>query len=153
MKSLDLVDEKATLDSGQALARALSGGEVIYLVGQLGAGKTTFSRGVIQGLGHDGQVKSPTYTLVEPYEHTTPAIYHFDLYRLGDPEELVYLGVEDYFRSDACCLVEWPDKGLGVLPAADVLVELSVVGTARRLNLKAFTALGESVMNCFNEWV
>ena len=112
--------EAATLQVGHQLGQALAGGDVVFLEGDLGAGKTTLSRAIIRALGHVGEVKSPTYTLVEPYEHLTPIVYHFDLYRLKDPEELLHIGVEDYFTRSACCLIEWPSKGLGFLPEPDL---------------------------------
>lgn len=120
-----VVNETQANQLASELAQALSGGEVIYLNGTLGAGKTTFCRGIVQALGHTGAVKSPTYTLVEPYEHTRKPVYHFDLYRLSEPEELVYLGVEHYFNARSVCLVEWPEKGAGVLAPADVTISLA----------------------------
>lgn len=130
-----LADPAATEALGAALGRALGEGAVLYLEGGLGAGKTSVSRGLIQGLGHGGAVKSPTYTLVEPYEHLTPAVYHFDLYRLGDPEELEYMGIRDYFRPGVLCLVEWPARGQGFLPAPDLVLTLEAMDDGRQARL------------------
>ena len=116
----NVATEADTERLGAALAPQLRAGLVLFLHGELGAGKTTFVRGILRGLGYTGAVKSPTYTLVEPYQMGDLTIYHFDLYRLNDPEELEFLGVRDYLEGSGVCLVEWAERGAGVLPAPDV---------------------------------
>ncbi len=132
---------------GVALSEALVPGVVVHLEGELGMGKTTLSRGIIQGLGHEGAVKSPTYTLVEPYEHTRIPVYHFDLYRLGDPEELELMGIRDYLDGHSVCLVEWPERGDGVLPPADLVITIDKERAGRSLRLRASSASGEAVLD------
>ena len=137
-----LPDETAMEQFGAVLLEALPKG-VVFLQGTLGMGKTTLSRGLLRAAGHQGSVKSPTYTLVEPYELSSGTINHFDLYRLIDPEELEFLGIRDYFNEDTLCLVEWPDKGDGLLPEPDLIIELAASGTGRDVNWRACTEKGE----------
>lgn len=126
-----LVDEAATLALGAQLAGKIAAGSVIFLHGNLGAGKTTLVRGYLQALGHEGPVKSPTFTLVEEYLLGGLRIFHFDLYRLSDPEELEWMGIRDYFSNDSIVFLEWPERGSGLLPAADFEVTLIYDGASR----------------------
>jgi tRNA threonylcarbamoyladenosine biosynthesis protein TsaE len=141
-----LEDEAATVAMGNQLAALLRAGGVIYLHGDLGAGKTTLSRGIVQGLGHSGKVKSPTYTLVEPYELADINVYHFDLYRLGDPEELEYMGIRDYFNTQSVCIIEWPEKGQGFIPVPDLDVVMRYDGQAREISLNARSSRGQAMI-------
>jgi tRNA threonylcarbamoyladenosine biosynthesis protein TsaE len=139
-----LAAEADTLALGAELARGLKPGMVIYLAGQLGAGKTTLARGVLRGLGYGGKVKSPTFTLVELYKISRLYLYHFDFYRFDDPRELADAGFRDYFNPHSVCLVEWPEKAAAGLPAADVSVSMRLEATGRRVEIVADTEAGRS---------
>jgi len=141
---INFADEVAMLEWATAAASLLSSGLVVHLIGDLGMGKTTLSRGFIQGLGHEGKVKSPTYTLVEPYELERFTVYHFDLYRLSDPEELEFMGVRDYFSPATVCFIEWPEKGVGVLPQADISINITQWQSGRCLTLTANSDNGQA---------
>lgn len=145
-----LTDEIATVSMGNRVADIIEQGAVIYLHGDLGAGKTTFTRGVVQGFGHTGKVKSPTYTLVEPYELERANVYHFDLYRLGDPEELEYMGIRDYFSPDAICVVEWPEKGGEFIPVPDLDITLSYMGNERKIVINSASERGVAIVEKLN---
>ena len=134
--SRHLSDVEATRDLGSELAQRLGPGQTVWLRGDLGAGKTSLAAAILRGLGENGPVKSPTFTLVEPHPLDNFVVYHFDLYRLSDPEELEFLGGRDYFGGNCLCLVEWPERGEGWLPAPDLVVELAVEGHGRRATLR-----------------
>lgn len=141
-----LTDELQQTALGARLAQVLDQG-VVYLEGDLGSGKTTFTRGFIHHLGHQGAVKSPTYTLVEPYLLDQKTVYHFDLYRVADPEELEMIGIRDYFDEGALCLIEWPDKGRGYLPSPDLRLSFRLAEPqGRHLDIQALTPQGEQAL-------
>jgi len=142
--TLYLADEDAMVALGTRIAQVTQGHGIVFLDGDLGAGKTTLSRGIIRGLGHVGSVKSPTFTLVEPYEIGEIRAFHFDLYRLVDPEELEYLGIRDYLEDDALCLIEWPQKGAGFLPKPDLTITISPHDSGRSLSLLPQSSRGET---------
>jgi tRNA threonylcarbamoyladenosine biosynthesis protein TsaE len=147
----NLPGESDTLAFGAALAESLEPGLVIYLSGELGAGKTTLARGLLRGLGHPGKVKSPSYTLVEPYAFSRLYLYHFDFYRFTDPRELGEAGFRDYFNPDSVCLVEWPEKAAGVVPPADIKITLKAAGVGRELEVDADTEAGRRCIRQLKE--
>ena len=134
--------EKAQQMLGMQLAEQCRQGLVIFLHGELGAGKTTLARGFLRGLGYMGKVKSLTYTLVEEYNLADKTCYHFDLYRLADPEELEYMGIRDFLLEKDILLIEWPEKGLGFLPSPDVVIDIKYENQARSVNLQANSEKG-----------
>ena len=140
--------EADTLALGRALATCITPGMVIYLVGELGAGKTTLARGLLRGLGYEGRVKSPTFTLVEVYEFSRLYLYHFDFYRFSDPRELGEAGFREYFNPQSVCLVEWPERSnkAAGLPAADLRVVLQVAGSGRNVAIFADSETGVSCL-------
>ena len=141
-----LQKEADTRAFGAALAPVLHAGLVIYLQGELGAGKTTLARGILAGLGVTDRIKSPTYTLVEPYNVSSLYLYHFDFYRLRRPAEWIEAGFRDYFSPASLCLVEWPEKAGDDLPAADLTIDLTIDGDARSMTLSAHTEAGENCL-------
>ena len=148
MKGLQrvLADAQAMEALGAQLARSITPG-IITLSGALGTGKTTLARGFIHALGHTGKVRSPTYTLVEPYLFDDCAVYHLDLYRLADPEELEWLGLRDMLAERALLLVEWPERGSGFLPAADLAIDIDYSGNGREASLTPLTEAGQRLLS------
>lgn len=141
--TLELPAEEDTLSLGSALSRGIEPGALLFLQGDLGCGKTTLVRGLMRGLGFEGRVKSPTFALVEAYELSRLSLYHFDLYRFEDAQELRDSGLLENFESDAVCIVEWPEKASGSLPVADLTVQLSLaVSGGRTAVLEARTPRG-----------
>lgn len=142
-----LPDEEATRNLGANLAQAAQGdGLIIHLSGPLGTGKTTLTRGLLRALGHSGAVKSPTYTLIEPYEVAGRRLFHLDLYRLADPEELEYLGLRDLLEPGALVVIEWPEKGGDRLPPADLEIGLGYAQPGRVVRLRALTRRGAGAL-------
>jgi tRNA threonylcarbamoyladenosine biosynthesis protein TsaE len=148
---IEAADEAEMLHYGGMLAAAADFPCMLYLSGPLGAGKTTLVRGFLVRLGHKGSVKSPTYTLVEPYELLAGACYHFDLYRLNSAEELENMGMRDYLGRHACCLVEWPERGKGVLPEPDLSIDIQYgnQNQGRHLRLAACSPRGQRMLQRF----
>jgi len=145
---IEIYGEDKMLVFAAQCATVLQQGGLIFLDGDLGAGKTTLSRGILRGLGHEGAVKSPTYTLVETYDVADGQgqplkVCHFDLYRLGDPEELEFMGIRDYLEDEQLCLIEWADKGAGILPAPELIIHIEDLGKGRRITWQAHTEKGQ----------
>jgi len=149
MLQLDIVDASAMEALGRKLASFCVPGSKLFLQGELGAGKTTLIRGFLNGLGYQGIVKSPTYTLVEPYLINDLEIFHFDLYRLNDPEELESLGIRDYFSGEAICLVEWPEKAAKFLATPDIHIHIQYQDDHRNASLDAKTPSGKEIIRSF----
>lgn len=146
IRTIYLEDEQATLRVAENFQQKLLPGLLICLTGTLGAGKTCFVRGCLRAGGHTGAVKSPTFTIVEEYKLDEIPIYHMDLYRLGDPEELEYLGIRDYLAPGAICFIEWPERGSGVLPVPDITVTLTMEGDGREIELKGISQRGKDII-------
>lgn len=146
-REVPLSDEAATATLAQQLAAALDGGLVIYLEGPLGAGKTSFARALLTTLGVGERIKSPTYSLVEGYSTGGRPAWHLDLYRIADPGELEWLGLDALAEPEAVVLVEWPERGLGALPPADMALSLSYAGDGRLARLQPLTARGRRVLS------
>ncbi len=144
--TIELADEHEMLQWGAVWAEALSPGIVVTLSGDLGAGKTTLVRGILRGLGYKDSVKSPTYTLVEPYDIGQHRIYHFDLYRIHDAEELEAMGIRDYFDGQSICLIEWPEKGRGMLPKADLWCNILLPEQGRGVIMEGYSGKGREVI-------
>jgi tRNA threonylcarbamoyladenosine biosynthesis protein TsaE len=147
MTEYDLADAEAQSAFGARLAGVVPPRLVVYLEGELGAGKTTLTRGMLRGLGYQGTARSPTYTLLEPYLLAGRQVVHLDLYRLGDPQELEYLGLRDLLAEDAIWMVEWPERGRGALPPPDLRLLIRVLAAGRSLRMSAETALGCQVLD------
>jgi tRNA threonylcarbamoyladenosine biosynthesis protein TsaE len=142
-----LDDDAATLDFGRRLARCLQPGMVIYLRGDLGAGKTSLARGILRGLDYGNKVKSPTYTLVEAYKLSRLYLYHFDFYRLDDPGAWIDAGFREYFNEQSVCLVEWPEKAGSTLPAPDLDITLELPDAGRDMRIVARTETGRRCLS------
>lgn len=141
-----VADEQAMMALGTRLAQILTAGCQVHLYGELGAGKTTLVRALLRAMGYSAAVKSPTYTLIEPYEVNGQPIYHFDLYRLADPEELEFLGYRDCLDTRSLCLVEWPERAAEYLQAADILIEIKHLPEGRQVRIGTETGLGQTLL-------
>jgi len=146
--TIAVADAAAMVALGERLAKVLGYG-IVYLEGELGAGKTTLARGILHGLGHSGKVRSPTYTLVEPYPVAQGMVYHLDLYRLADPEELEWLGLRDMLDTRALLLIEWPARGAAYLPAPDLVVKISPANGGRNVDLVSASTRGRYMLELF----
>ncbi len=135
MRAITIGNETEMQTLGKELGKLFAGGSIIYLEGDLGAGKTTFARGFIRSYNHTCAIKSPTYTLVESYPGDCLTIHHFDLYRIADPEELEFIGIIDYFSQETISLIEWPDRGKPLLPAPDLTVRIHYKNSKRKVTL------------------
>jgi len=143
-----LHSEKETEEFGAKLASILPKKAIICLEGHLGVGKTTLVRGFIKSLGYTGTVKSPTYNIVEEYEINHHTVLHFDLYRINDPEELQWIGIEDYFKEQAICFIEWPSLGEGYLESPDLILTLENHSQGRKIEIKKISETMKKRLEC-----
>ena len=142
-----LLTDEAMQAWGRALSLQLCAPAIVHLNGNLGAGKTTLVRGFLRGLGHTGAVKSPTYTIVESYEFDSLECFHFDLYRMADPEELEAMGIRDYMHDKAVCMIEWPELGEGVLPEPDMVIDIKILEIGRQLQVQVVNPIFQQVID------
>ncbi|MXP67673.1 tRNA (adenosine(37)-N6)-threonylcarbamoyltransferase complex ATPase subunit type 1 TsaE [Pantoea sp. Aalb] len=150
---IQLFDERETLHLGMQLAQCCIRSKlIIYLYGDLGVGKTTFTRGFLYGLGYKNKIKSPTYTLVESYEVGSRLLHHFDFYRINNPEELELIGICDYFSNNALCIVEWPQQAIGIIPESDLKLKLNYVEIIREVEIKATSDEGKYLVQKFQQY-
>ena len=147
-----LKGESSTLQFGARLFECIQGASLIYLHGDLGAGKTTCVRGYLNAGGYTGPVKSPTFTLVEEYQLSDRKIVHFDLYRLADPEELEWIGLRDYLDHDVVCFIEWPEKGTGYLPNPDLIIRFDGVRETRNVSWRAQSEIEQETCRCLKSF-
>ena len=144
MLELRLPSSEATLRLGEALAAGVAPGRVLFISGDLGAGKTTLVRGLLKGLGYAGRAKSPTYALVEPYMLSSLDLYHFDFYRFKDRSEWLNSGFREHFNPGSVCIVEWPEKAGSLLPSPDVRIQLQHNGESRQARIDSQSPAGEA---------
>lgn len=147
----NIMNANEMLQFASYLANTIDTNVIIYLHGPLGAGKTTWVRGFLSGLGYTDKVKSPTYTVVESYQIENKILFHFDFYRINDPRELEHIGIHDYFTAPAICLIEWPEKGFPFLPDADLICYIAFNEPGRELHLVAKSAKGEKILEAIKE--
>jgi tRNA threonylcarbamoyladenosine biosynthesis protein TsaE len=145
-KKVMIENEQQMLALAKRLAKVCDPPLVVYLSGELGAGKTTFSRGFLEGLGYQGRVKSPTYTLVEHYPFSNLQVFHFDLYRIHDPQELELMGIRDYFTEKSLCLIEWPEQGGSYLHSPDIQINFIIEHSGRRLEFSTLSEHGDKIV-------
>jgi len=151
MQTLQLADESASQSFGKRLARLCQGRWLITFSGPLGAGKTTIIRAFLREKGITGAIKSPSFAIVEPYQLDNEQFYHFDFYRINNPEELEYIGIRDYLTQDSIALIEWPEKAGSYLPPADLNIMLTPNATQRTLTITAATAKGKNLLSRKNK--